>query len=305
MEVAIRAERLQLAIAGIGIELTSEGAQLAEEPVRQLYEPFLRSGPVDLALRIHCGPLPSVMAEEVLFDGPENRWRLSRANGRYLFEIFGTKPPHPKAQVALVECNLRTGEVYLEPQGPSRAPMWSLVRLMRPLGELLLIHRLAQYRQGVMIHALGIEDRGQGLLFIGRSGAGKTTLANLYKEHGGVKILGDERVIVRRGDEGFVIAGTPWPGSFFEVSADVVPLRRTFFIEHAPANVIIPDGVTTLLRLLFPQLFLPFWHGDSLAFALEFTEALLRSVPAARLGFVNTPEVVAFLSKEVFDVGGD
>ncbi len=297
------AERLQLVIAGLGIELAWEGARLADEPARQLYEPFLTSGRVDLALRIHCGSLPSVAAEEVLFDGPEGGWRLSRANDHYLFEIFDTVPPHPKVEVALVEGDLRAGEVYLQPQGFSHRPTWSLVRLMRPLGELLLIQHLAQRGQGVMVHGCGIEDRGQGLLFVGRSGSGKTTLANLYRAHSGARVLGDERVIVRRGEDGFLIAGTPWPGSFFETSAEPVCLRRIFFLEHAQRNLVIPDGLTNLLGLLFQQLFLPRWHRESLGFALEFAEALLTSIPTARLGFVNTPEVVAFLRREVLDAG--
>lgn len=296
-------ERLRLAIAGVGIELTSEGARLAEEPARQFYEPFLTNGRVDLALQIHSGPLPSVVAEELLFDGPENRWRLSLADGKYLFEIFDTLPPHSKVEVALVEPDLRAGAVYLQPQGSSHRPTWSLVRLMCPLGQLLVIQQLAKRRQGVMVHALGIEDRGQGLLFVGRSGSGKSTLAKLYKAHSGARILSDERMIVRRGEDGFLITGTPWSGEAFEASAELVRLRQIFFLEHAPTNLVIPDRLTNLLGLFFQQLFLPRWHRESVVFALEFAEALLRSVPAARLGFVNTPEVVAFLQREGFDAG--
>lgn len=294
------AERLQLAIAGVGIELMWEGTWLADEPAMVFYEPFRTSGPVDLRLRVHQGSLPSVVAEEVLFDGLQNHWRLSRANGHYLFEIFDTNPPHPRVEVARMEPDLRAGEVYLVPQGSSRP--WSLVRLMRPLGELLLIQYLAQARQGLLVHGLGIEEEGQGLLFVGRSGSGKSTLANLYKEHAGVRILGDERVIVKRQAGEFLIMGTPWPGGAFQVSAEPVPLRRIFFLEHAPSNLVIPDSLTNLFGLLFQQLFLPFWHRDALAFALEFAEELFNRIPAARLGFKNTPEVIAFLRKESLDV---
>lgn len=298
-------ERLQLALGGMGIELTWEGAHLADEPTKKLYyELFRATGPVDLALRVHCGPLPTVEAEELLFDGLENRWRLSWANGRYLFEVFDTYPPHPNVGVALVEPSLRAGEVYLTPnKEPAHRPTWSLSKLMRPLGELLTIQHLAQRRQGVMVHGLGIEDRGQGLLFVGASGAGKSTLANLYSDHSSARVLGDEHLIVKREGGGFVIAGTPWPGGAFQVSAEPVPLRRVFFLEHAPRNVLIPDGLTNLFGLLFQQLFLSFWHRESLDFALQFANELLTCVPATRLGFVNTPEVVAFLRKEVFDVG--
>jgi len=294
--------RLQLAIGGIGIELTSEGAGLADEPALQLYQSFLANGPVDLALRIHCDPLPPVVAEEVLFHRPENLWRLCRADGRYLFEIFDPRPPHPSMQMALVDRDLRAGAVYLKPHSSSQPPTWSLPRLMCPLGQILVIHHLAQRRQGLMVHALGIDDRGQGLLFVGKSGAGKSTLANLYKAHSDATVLSDERVIVGRGKEGFFIAGTPWPGSAFEISAKLVPLCRIFFLEHASNNVLVSDRLTNLLGLFFQQLFLPSWYKESVSFALEFAEELLASTRASRLGFVNTPEAVAFLQREISDV---
>ncbi len=168
---------------------------------------------------------------------------------------------------------------------------------MRPFGELLLITLLAQGR-GVLLHALGVADQGEGLLFIGRSGAGKSTLANLYKPHQGVAILGDERVVVTKEDGQFWLSGTPWPGDEVDVSADTVPLRKVFFLEHGAQNVLISDRFLNLYGLFFQQLFLPFWNREALAFALQFGEELLTSIPAFRLAFVNDARVIEFVRKE-------
>jgi len=301
-------DQFQLAIAGIGIELTWAGARLldaAEEPARQLYEErFVSNGhrrrratQTTVRRHVHCGELPNLTPDALIFDATPNHWRLFRANGHDVFEVFDTLPPHPTVQLAVMRPDFRTGEIYRRPEPSSPTRSWSLTRLMRPFGELLLITLLAQGR-GVLLHALGVADQGEGLLFIGRSGAGKSTLANLYKPHQGVAILGDERVVVTKEDGQFWLSGTPWPGDEVDVSADTVPLRKVFFLEHGAQNVLISDRFLNLYGLFFQQLFLPFWNREALAFALQFGEELLTSIPAFRLAFVNDARVIEFVRKE-------
>jgi hypothetical protein len=236
----------------------------------------------------------------LIFDAVTNHWRLFRANGRDVFEIFDTMPPHPTVQLAVMRPDFSTGELYRRPDASILPRSWSLASLMCPFGELLLINILSQGR-GVLLHALGVADQGKGLLFIGRSGAGKSTLAKLYKPYqsnGGVTILSDERVVVTKEDGRFWLSGTPWPGEGLTVSSETVPLRKVFFLEHGTANTLISDRLINLQGLFFQQLFLPFWNRDALAFALQFGEELLSTVPAARLAFVNDTRVIEFLRSQ-------
>ncbi len=288
--------RVQLTIADIGIELVWDGARLAVESAQKFYRGFRSNGDVHVRLQVHCGELPPVRPGEMVFDAIENHWQLSRLNGRYLFEFFDPMPPHPMVQLACMAPDFSVGEVYRKPEKAVPTPSLSLSRLMRPFGELLLITLLSQGR-GVMLHGLGVSDRGEGLLFIGRSGAGKTTLANLYKPCQDVTVLGDERVVVTQVGGQFWLSGTPWPGTGFTVSADTVPLRKVFFLEHGRRNVLIADRLINLSGLFFQQLFLPFWNREALAFALSFAEELLSTVPSFRLSFVNDSRVIEFLRK--------
>jgi hypothetical protein len=118
-----------------------------------------------------------------------------------------------------------------------------------------------------------------------------------------VTILGDERVVVTKEDGQFWLSGTPWPGEGFTVSADTVPLRKVFFLEHGTQNVLISDSLINLHGLFFQQLFLPFWKREALAFALRFGDELLSTVPAARLAFVNDARVIEFLRSQVMSDG--
>ena len=106
-------DQFQLAIAGIGIELTWAGARLldaAEEPARQLYEErFVSNGhrrrratQTTVRLHVHCGELPNLTPDALIFDAVPNHWRLFRANGHDVFEVFDTLPPHPTVQLAVI-----------------------------------------------------------------------------------------------------------------------------------------------------------------------------------------------------------
>jgi len=295
---------LQFAIAGIGFHLSWEGTRLEDEPMLKFYEGFRSDGErrsratqINVRLYLHYGELPEVNPHALLFDAVPNHWRLFRANGHDVFEIFDAMPPHPRRQLALMTSDFRKGEVFCKPEMDLPESSWSITPLMRPFGELLLVSLLSQVR-GALVHGLGVSHQGAGILFIGRSGAGKTTLANLYKPHRDVTILGDERVVVTEEEGRFWLSGTPWPGEGSTVSADTVPLRKVFFLEHGAQNVLISDSFLNLYGLFFQQLFLPFWNREALAFAMHFGEELLSAVPAARLAFVNDARVIQFLRSQ-------
>ena len=290
-------ESLQLRIAGLGIELTWEDAQMAEGATWKFYRQFISNGRVDVRLEVRCGELPRLRPESRIFNAAENYWQLSRVDGRFLFEVFDPKPPHPKVQVASVTPDFRAGEVYRVPEKAAPSPTWSLPRLMRPFGELLLINLLSQ-GQGLLVHGLAVSDRGEGMLFIGHSGAGKSTLAKLYEPHHDVSVLGDERVILTRDGGQFWLSGTPWPGTAYMVSAETVPLRRVFVLEHGTRNELIPERLINLSGLFFQQLFLPFWNGEAVAFALGLAEEVLGTLPSHRLRFVNDARVIEFLRRQ-------
>jgi hypothetical protein len=193
--------------------------------------------------------------------------------------------------------DFRSGQLYRRPDRifPRRA--WSLNRLMRPFGELLVVNLLSQGR-GLLVHGMGVVDHGEGWLFVGRSGAGKSTLAQLYRSCENATILGDERLVVTKSGGQFWISGTPWPGEAMSVAPDTVPLRKIFFLEHGTRNELVQDTFVNLFGLLFQQLLLPFWNGEALSFALGFAEELLATLPASRLPFVNDARVIDFLRSQ-------
>jgi hypothetical protein len=147
----------------------------------------------------------------------------------------------------------------------------------------------------MLVHACAVDYRGQGWLFLGTSGAGKTTLSHLWKEEAGVTILSDDRIIIRETENGYRIYGTPWHGNAEIVSPLSVPLSRIFFLVHDRENRITPvlgaDAASRLLVRSFPT----FWGSDGMRYTLELCGRLSSYVPCYELGFVPDNRVIDIL----------
>lgn len=80
--------------------------------------------------------------------------------------------------------------------------IWSVNKLLFLFFALTLSEK-----RGCFIHAAGVEKDGKGYLFLGSSGAGKTTIANLIK---GRKLLSDDSPILMQEDGHFSIYTSPY-----------------------------------------------------------------------------------------------
>jgi hypothetical protein len=168
----------------------------------------------------------------------------------------------------------------------------SVFPLEYPLDELAMMHRLA-LGQGVEVHALGLADEdGTGYLFLGHSGAGKSTTARLWMAESGVNLLSDDRIILRKHDEKYWMYGTPWHGDAGVASPDRTPLSAIFLLEQAPCNEVASLSGPAAAAEIFARAFVPHYLESGITFTLGFLDQLTRSVPCFVLRFTPTPEAV-------------
>jgi hypothetical protein len=160
------------------------------------------------------------------------------------------------------------------------------------LGQIFMICLLSQYR-GIMVHASGIDDNGRGYLFAGHSGHGKSTLCSLWE--GSARILTDDRIILRRTDEGFLMYPTPWPGSYSSVTARPTILEKIFFVSHGEENSLVRkklfDANCDLLTRSFP----PLWDAEGMKFTMDFISDLIERVPCFDMAFVPDKSAIDYL----------
>jgi hypothetical protein len=159
-----------------------------------------------------------------------------------------------------------------------------------PLDELLIMHRLTQER-AIELHGVGIVGPdGASNLFIGHSGAGKSTTARLWTSLHDVKILSDDRIIIREGKDRedaseIFMYGTPWHGEAHFALPDRAPLQRVFVLEHGHGNVLTRLTRSQVVAELFARAFVPFHRHEYVDSALSFLERVADKVPCYRYAF--------------------
>ena len=232
-------------------------------------------------------------------DGKEN-WRLGKQNGRFIY----ISPVASKEQYAVFNKDFIKAVIYLLPKityDKDRKKnfdfTWDYTDIVYDFLQILMIHYFIP-REGLFSHGVGIKDIDKkGLLFVGKSGCGKTTTAKLWYNHTNAKVLNDDRIVIRKIKNTFFIYGTPWHGDFSDYLAVYVErakLERLFFIHHGIKNRAKPVSGRKSFAFLFPAIFPPFWNKSWLNRTASFCLELVNKVPSYRMGFTKNKKVIRF-----------
>lgn len=164
-----------------------------------------------------------------------------------------------------------------------------------PTDQILLARVLAE-RTGCYIHASGAVLDSQGLLFVGHSGAGKSTIATMLKNK--AEILCDDRIIVREWQDGFRIHGTWSHGDVSELSPGSAPLKAILFLEQDKQNRLSQiDRKQEVARRLLACLVRPLITADWWDRMLSLVDMMTREIPCYILHFNKSGEVVDVLQE--------
>lgn len=245
--------------------------------------------------------LPEIGKAEVLFitthfqDGSEN-WRLLKKGVSYIYKC----PLKDKTQLMLVNKNFNRVRAYLLPK-IHKGKVWNSTDIIYDFLQVLLINYFAQRQEGIFVHSIGVKDLdGRGLLFAGKSGTGKSTTARLWHKHSKAIVLNDDRIIVRKRNNKYVMYGCPWHGEFSDYLASRIgsaPLEKFFFIYHAKENTTKKIAQKEAFSYLYPALFPTFWDKKCLENIVSFSHNLVAKAPCYKLGFVNNKKVIDFVRK--------
>ncbi|HEV7238405.1 MAG TPA: hypothetical protein VGQ36_04130 [Thermoanaerobaculia bacterium] len=248
-------------------------------------------GPADVDISITTAPPPSSRGE-LLFDSGAV-WQLFRDGDGYRIDchtpLFGDEP----YRVVRFDESFTRGELFLAPA----AAAMHVNPFEYPLDEVLIANLLGRGR-GVELHSCGIIDKqGRGRLFVGMSGAGKSTTARLWGDDA-AGIVSDDRVIVRQEDGAFWMYGSPWHGEAELSLATRVPLADVYLLVQAESNEIRPLPRPVSVARLFGCTFPLFYDEAALSFTLEFLDRLGANVPVRELLFTSDRAAVDLVLRE-------
>jgi hypothetical protein len=290
---AAGADSLRLSVGDISIALESVDPSLRLQ-VQGASELFLQDGAAaDMTVRAGWRELRDVETKDQVFDSG-SVWQLHRDDTGHLFRfrspVYGTIPYKEARFNADFSCGeLSLHEGYFDRNKP-------VYPLEYPLDELLIVNLLAQGR-GVEVHACGVEDTdGRGYLFIGHSGAGKTTMARQWPTEG-VKILSDDRIILRSAAGRIWMYGTPWHGEAELACATRTELSEILFLGRGDHDEVVPLPQARAVARLMACSFLPFYDAAGLAYTLSLFQEITDSVPCGEIRFVPKPSVIEFVRR--------
>jgi hypothetical protein len=300
---ALTAQRNMFRVGNVTVQVEG-GDRHAVALVPSLMSFQVESEAADIDIRIeHVRQLGSVVRRSLFDSG--SVWKLYQDDFGFQFDfcapVFGNQP----YKRLFVDPRFSRGTLQLSDRAfiafPSAAP------LDYPLDELLVMHRLTQ-ENAIELHACGIVmANGDGNLFVGHSGAGKSTTTRLWTAAEDVEVLSDDRIIVRRDDgvekqiprcarndnpkrndtpkHKMRMYGTPWHGEAMHASPNSALLNRIFILEHGHGNVLTQLSPSQAVAELFARSFVPFYRHEYVESALQFLEELADAVPCYRYAF--------------------
>ncbi|MFC1948015.1 radical SAM protein [Chloroflexota bacterium] len=276
-------------IAGITIQIAAD-FPIKDETFATKFEKFQVDGPGDdtIALRLISSIPPRSelrLGQEVYHKAP---WAIYRNSQSWTYlGILPNDDNDNLHSLAIFEADHSRGSIYRQEDVYIKGNLESLTTF--PSDQILLARLLAD-RQGLYLHSSGIMINGKGLLFVGHSEAGKSTMMKMLRQYG--EILCDDRNILRRWPEGFRIHGTWSHGELPDVSPAGAPLQAIMFLEKANCNELLPtNGRIERLGLILSHVVKPLITADWWEKTIDLAGKIAEEVPIYYLRFDKSGKV--------------
>lgn len=158
-------------------------------------------------------------------------------------------------------------------------------------------------RNMIQLHSSLIEFNGRGLMFLGPSGIGKTTQAELWNKYRDALIINGDIVFVQETPDAFLGWGTPWHGSSPYCENTSVPLKAMIVLKQAPENSIRELTGFEKVTAVSNNVFYPRWLENGMELCLETLDHLLSRIPVYELSCRPDEEAVKLTEETIFGSG--
>lgn len=276
---------VQLQIAGLGIVIDARDSQI-DLTVPCCHEPFvvsriygspngvLKKGILTLQIRdqkdFACKKIdPPIVISKVWEYWPQQ-------GGGHVFISPRQVPP----KQVCIDADYHQGEVFGDFSSTGRTHFYPL----SSLDIRIMVNWLATTGD-LILHGSGMAIENQGYCFIGDSGAGKSTIIRALAEEKGVKVLGEDQVILRYLDGAFWIFGTPWHEHPKYISPDGARLRKILFLNREITETIRPMEPSAGVNKILQTAFVPYYLPDRIGKIMDRLGSLAQAVPFFELHY--------------------
>jgi serine kinase of HPr protein (carbohydrate metabolism regulator) len=134
-----------------------------------------------------------------------------------------------------------------------------------------------------------------GWMFAGKSGAGKSTIAQIFHQKKNGLILSDDRVVVRQIGNDFVMHGSPWPGDAGFAENRSAFINGIVFLRKGSKNQIVEISSTDALSRLMPVISIPWYDKEKVEKMMAFCEIFIKKIPMYELTFRADDSVADYM----------
>ena len=152
----------------------------------------------------------------------------------------------------------------------------------------------------IQLHSSLISYQGNGILFLGPSGIGKTTQAELWNKYRDALIINGDIVFVQETPDAFLGWGTPWHGSSPYCENTSVPVAAMVVLKQAPKNSIRELTGFEKVTEVSNSVFYPQWVEGGMELCLETLDHLLTKIPVYELSCRPDEGAVELVEQVVF-----
>ncbi len=167
---------------------------------------------------------------------------------------------------------------------------------------LQMFYAQAVKKNMVLFHSSLIDWNGKGIMFLGPSGIGKTTQAELWNRYRDALIINGDAVFVQETADGFLGWGTPWHGSSPYCENTSVPVAVMVVLKQAKENSIRELTGFEKVTEVSNSVFYPQWLEGGMELCLETLDHLLKKIPVYELSCRPDEDAVRLTEQVVFHV---
>lgn len=134
----------------------------------------------------------------------------------------------------------------------------------------------------LLFHGSAIAVDGTAYLFTAKSGTGKSTHTRLWREHFGSRavMINDDKPLIKIGEDGVRIYGTPWDGKHRISTNTSAPLKAIILLNRGNENKITEINKNTAYPILLQQTHKP---SDKMSAVFKLIDILCENVKFYRL----------------------
>lgn len=283
---------LNLHIAGIFLSITSDSG--IRPMLSNRHKHFTQQGishilePENLHIHYcHRIPEPTTGPLKVISGGVHPyQWKIFKYSDQSIFYLFYPEQMNP----TLIQLKHRDLSKPVLIQSPEEEP-----EALRYPADLMLFQMLGNHFKSILVHACGFSFNNTGVIALGHSGTGKSTLTQLARDSGAT-IIQDDRLLIREE-----------MGSWWMYSTPISPTDhyRKTKISHM---LVLHHGSINSLRTIQPaqrsDRFLPHLAHipaipESYFYQLYLSDELIRNTPFYDLYFLPNPSVMRHLAEKL------